>query len=899
MKWIISLVLMSSVYARATAYTVTSSHRTMHVGDLVPPCDVLVKSGSTIVGAGSAIWSAPPTCSVGATSSSPVGTYTITVTAGTLASGLDSAAYTNGSIVVIAPDGIGASLVNAFIPNNGAASPPSGFFSSLPYAVVNLVSNQLCDMSSSDTVGETNWDCLQNQYAALRGARTANVTCSGVTVTASSGAAFTGISAGSITNVGGLWFTVAAITDATHMVLTDTCSLAGTQTVYLPRTMVSVVAGSPNITWVSGPQFTGLTTANQQLQVGTITGTKIATLTDATHIVLNTTIPTPNVPNVTGTVPMYLATLISGGSAGARPLFLYLPCGQYKINHPINSYGAYMSMWGQGQCSELFLPPNSPDFASGQHQFISMNPVNSNDTFHMFLSNLWVHTGVGNPGVIPLQFPPSNYGRIDNILTSSDDAMCPEALNLGKQYTGPGMMSNGAFYGCAIGISSNIPNHAMTGEFMTVEGQTTAGIANVQNHEQFRKVLIDELGIPAATNGSATASLVFMNSEIFDNGGALCMQNSTTALAPSVVYMRDVNVHGSCTTTLNDYGTGTLVPTTGDITEYWTGAAQTLFDSGRPAASLNLPIQETPQANDPAVSTWCAGAADPASWNTSVNGCTATTWYLPPAQYNRGTSAGTATINVPDTINHLQFFGAMPDSGATYHVIINVAGTSATPLIIENCIQSQCAINHTGSRTLVLKDDNTYNYACTTGAGNLFIDDTILGGSLNANGGVTFCPGQSIWMRQSNQEQPTQPKLTFAGNTAWIFGQKTEHNGPNLTLQAGSQVELLGGEALGDPAVQGSGGDVAISTDSSFSMAAFTASTQCTITGAPPCNNQFYFWVDETRLGVDRTLAIPVAQTVGSTQNMGLFYAFGAQTPSSITSAVGGSAVIGGSSAVQ
>ena len=168
------LLLLCPAIANATAYSGTCFPRTMHVGDQVPPMAIWITTGSTNAGGGSAIWTTPPTCSTTVTSGSAAGTYTETITAGTLASGTDPITYTNGSIVVIPSDNIGATLVNAFIPNNGATAPPSGWFTSLPWAVKDVTSNQVCTMSAA---ASDNSDCWQHLMANERGAQTATVKC--------------------------------------------------------------------------------------------------------------------------------------------------------------------------------------------------------------------------------------------------------------------------------------------------------------------------------------------------------------------------------------------------------------------------------------------------------------------------------------------------------------------------------------------------------------------------------------------------------------------------------------------------------------------------------------------------------------------------------------------------
>ena len=227
--------------------------------------------------------------------------------------------------------------------------------------MIEATSNPVCNISTS---ASDNSDCLQNLVANARGAQTATVKCAanGIgtesVVTASAGTPFTGITSGSTVNIAGIFFTVASITDATHMVLTTTpattvCSTASV-TIYLPRTMVSVTAGSTAVTWVSGPQFTNLA-VNVGLQLGFQTSMKVASITDATDLVLATGGGFIT-PGVTGTVPLYVTTLISSGGAGPMPLFIL------ALHHSMNTLGATKTFYSKprhrgirSQAVHLFL----------------------------------------------------------------------------------------------------------------------------------------------------------------------------------------------------------------------------------------------------------------------------------------------------------------------------------------------------------------------------------------------------------------------------------------------------------------------------------------------------------------------------------------------------------------
>jgi hypothetical protein len=244
--------------------------------------------------------------------------------------------------------------------------------------------------------------------------------------------------------------------------------------------------------------------------------------------------------------------------------------------------------------------------------------------------------------------------------------------------------------------------------------------------------------------------------------------------------------------------------------------------------------------------------------------------------------SGSVSMTAPDTVNHLQFFNAMDTPGQTWHLTINVAGTSSTPLIIEGCPQAQCLINHTGSRTVVMQDMKTQSYTSTTGAGNLFIEDAIMG-----NPTTVVLNNPHIWARAANQEQTSVTKVEIPTNsTIWMWGYKTEHNGANLQLDSGSQAEIYGFEFLGDPNPPGANGTAIIMTDASLFMTGRSA-TQCSI----PCNggtgNQFTNWVQETRTGTTSLLPVPSATVTGATEPMNMYYAFGAAAPPAPISVLG------------
>jgi len=448
-------------------------------------------------------------------------------------------------------------------------------------------------------------------------------------------------------------------------------------------------------------------------------------------------------------------------------------------------------MYGAGaQTSIIKLAPNSAAFNTGSApvQFFSPLSINKNDNFHIFIQNMGFESGVGNPNVEIFTTQVNNIGAVRNVQVWSDDSNCVNALNLRRAYPGPGMMRNVAVYGCQNGIYSNQLEYSFTFEDITLEGQTVAAIGNTNMKLSIRHLLSDNT-VPALQAELFHANTTIIDSELFGDGSSgVGLQNGKeNGQLGCHLYTRSIKVVGYATSEA-DFCAAPAKLYKGDLTETWTGEAQTVFDQNAQPGSLHLPESETPQPNDPDPRTWTVLGASLNSWASTISGSRSPTVYAPPGQYG---GRGSFDITVPDSVSHLQFFNAMPTPGQTFKINLTIAGSSSTPLIIEGCPNNACNINHTGSRTLVLIDDNTYNYAAQAGAGNLYVDDAILGANNNPGNTVTFYPGQHIWARQLDEEPARADKITCNGCTLWILGYKTEHNGLDL-VATNAEAEIFG-----------------------------------------------------------------------------------------------------------
>lgn len=877
--------------ATGNHYTATCTPLMMHVGDEVPPgiYTVVNNSAPTVnLGAGATIFSTPPPlCTQSATNASPVGTYTTTMNAGTLANpGTDTITYTNSNIQVIAPTAIGSGAVL-----NNSLTYPTWFFSAGSYPIINAANNGICNAVGDGVTDNTL--CLTELFAMLRGGNNAKVSCDGTdgVVTQTSGTLFTGITSGPM-YVNGDLYHIGSVADSQHLTITKidgtaaVCPAGSNLIGVLPPMHVSTIAGNPVVTWVSGTQFAGAGFVSSSVQKVMLQGGVFSTLTatpTATSMSL-TTAPT----FTSSDTPMYNGFLFNGTqNAGSVPFFIYFPAGVYLTHDQVTPFGAYLSIFGDGPYRSIIkLAPSSPIGNGAANSFFNQNAVNVNDTFNVNVFGVGFEVGPGNPNIDVIQWVPSNYACLCNVVGWADDSKVPAVANFSRNGMGPGLAKDFGAYGGIDGILAGNPVFAITGERLTVQGQTSVGILANQLANFWRHLFsFQPSGVPSLTNTAAATPSVVMDSEVYATSGALAFKNSTASGFPaSSLFIKNTTLSGY-TNSVQDCASGTCVfDAPGNITARNTGAIQTLFSTS--PSLIDLPVKEFPKVNDPPVSQICQLGDSLATWPASFASCASTTIEAPPGQYGLiPVFTGTLSITVPDSINHINCNYATPPPGATYNIQFTVSGTSTTPLIIEGCQEGQHSIVHTGSRAVALLNDKTSIYAPSPGAGDLYCMNCIIGGStgtVTANDTtVAIQSSQHVYLEQWNPEQVTADKMTCSGCTIWDFGSKSEHGGALLNLSGGAVAEVYGHMALGNPGPGNPNGTLFKITDSSFDFTG-AAITQCGVV-VNPCNppfgNQFTNWATVTWLGVSRTLAVPNATVTGFSQAMGLFIDTGGFVP--------------------
>ncbi len=546
----------------------------------------------------------------------------------------------------------------------------------------------------------------------------------------------------------------------------------------------------------------------------------------------------------------------------AHPTYLYFPPGCYLVTGQINPCGNGWSLWGSGpQSSYLRLAPNSPAFNTGTNvQWFNPTSVHGNDNFREFVYNLGFAVGPGNPNAIPFTTEQNNAGAERNVIIWADDSNCPYAFNLNRGYPGPALSKNMALYGCQNAIASNQNEYNWVFDQLTTEGQTGPVIKATSSHYSIQHWLSDNTGTALVeSGGSSLANVALLDSELLN--GASKSAGLTNGPVGNVLYVKNVKLIGY-NPSLADNGTEKPVILTGDLKEHWTGEAKTLFDRAHPPASLSLPDRETPVPNEPPAATWTKLDSNLPGWPMQIANSRSTTVYAPPGTY---TGSGTITITVPDTVNHLQFYNSL-DVNQNPQFVFKIAGSSLTPLIIEGCVYAVCHIVHTGTRTVVLLDSYLNNYESSDGAGDVFIEDSVVTGGKIADVTPTFRASQSVWARQLNIENKNAPELTCTGCNLWILGYKTENlpdKAPSITCDHGGKIEQYG--FFYYPLRPTAGGTAAMYLkDCSMFATGFQFNT---IQG-----RSWQYWVSETQRGTTQNL--PTPGTNSAVLNM--HYSFGA-----------------------
>ena len=512
---------------------------------------------------------------------------------------------------------------------------------------------------------------------------------------------------------------------------------------------------------------------------------------------------------------------------------LYFPDGTYRVTQPIVSE-RWLPIQGESrEGTVLKLDDGAALYADAATPAPVLQMGRTiNESFGVFLHDITVDAGAGNPGAIGVDFQAHNVGAIRNVRIVSGEGSGHTGLMLKRRdernrelTPGPhlvkGLEVEGFDTGIVLGEAQSGILH-VTFEDIDLRGQSVAGMAFTPRLNASIRNMRSVNDVPAVTAGGGFgAAFSILDSEFTTLSDASARSALEFANNRNRVYLDSVSTQGYA----NGLTIGTRPVPQSDFSDWTSHAPESLFES--PATSIGLAVAETPVYNN--INTATDWEPVTYSFQAAVDSGKPVV-YLP----NRGGAEFnvfngiTDTVTVHSSVRKIDFMhqavGSNSWAGGA-NPVFEIGGTSEDPpLIIENVeFQNQSQFEgpfflHTGSRTVVLKSAKG-RYVAAPGAGDVFFEDYV-------GADLVFQPGQKVWARQFNLEDATGGPRPLALNTGadmWILGLKTEGAKTAVRTEAGGRTEVHGGVFL--PLQQGSVADIPLweIEDGSFSASGYTA----------------------------------------------------------------------------
>ena len=512
---------------------------------------------------------------------------------------------------------------------------------------------------------------------------------------------------------------------------------------------------------------------------------------------------------------------------------LYFPNGTYRVEDTLVS-GRFLAFRGESADGAVI---RLADWADGFQDPQAPKPIlqlgrTVNESFGVFVDDLTVANGSGNPGAVALDYQAHNLGAIRDVRLVSEDGAGVAGLMLkrrnanGVELTpGPHLVKNLAVDGFDTGVvlgeqQSGILN--VTFEHIELEGQTIAGMAFTPRLNASIRGLLSRNDVPAITaDRSFGAAFIVMDSTLETLGESSTRAAVELANDSNRIHFRNVETSG--------YASGILVGTTAvaetSFADWSSHDPESLFES--PDTPIGLAVEETPDYTNTDIDTdWEAVDVDVQAAMDSGKPVI----YLP----NKGGedfnvfNGITDTVTIPSSVRWVnamdQVIGSGSWQGGDNPVFLIEGDRSDPPLIIERMeYQNQARFEgpffqHTGSRTVVFKSTKG-RYTAEPGAGDVFFEDHV---GLD----FVFRPGQKVWARQLNLEDNRageRPLILNDGADLWMLGYKTEGAKTVLRGENGSRTDIYGGLYL--PLRQGSVRDIPMYDieDAGLSATGYTA----------------------------------------------------------------------------
>jgi hypothetical protein len=476
--------------------------------------------------------------------------------------------------------------------------------------------------------------------------------------------------------------------------------------------------------------------------------------------------------------------LYGNADYNGRPKALYFPAGTYLVSNTLRWVGCCLTLQGQGSGQSFIrLKSNAAGFGNKAAPKAVIETDKGNESFRQNIWDLSVIVSSGNPGAIGINHASNNTGLVKNVLIRSEDGAGVTGLNLTREWSGPNMFKNIVIEGFDLGIDVAFIEYSQTYQSITLRGQKVAAIRNNGAVMAMRNILSDNT-VPALLNDGFGSGLVSLMDAHLNGGAAATAAIKTSDTKKAALYLRNVQAAGYARL-LDVDGVAQSGLT---ATERYSGAAAyNLFDAAASATMLKLPVSEVPEPHDNNLANWvainCYGYGDcpvmPALQAAFDSG--KSTIYFPFG--NRITADdSTSSIRVPASVKRIVGLSGVVNLGGIKFI---VDAPSVDPLVIEG-FGYGVSVQHSASRTVVLKHGIYAGYSASLGAGDLIGEDIYLPST-------TFVSGQRVWLHHVNNEDFRASKFINDGASLWIHGMKTERARTVVDTRSGGRTEYLGG----------------------------------------------------------------------------------------------------------
>lgn len=482
-----------------------------------------------------------------------------------------------------------------------------------------------------------------------------------------------------------------------------------------------------------------------------------------------------------------------------RNRIIYLPNGTYRISRSLRwptaaDGGPAGRTILQGQSREktiIQLLDYTSAFGNGGRP-VAMVWTGASGQNHVrnAVRNLTLHTGVGNPGAIGLQFLANDQGVVREVdIVAGGNGAGAIGLDLShSESIGPLLVKNVNIRGFDTGIRCANPVYSITGENVEVTDQKLAGIRNSAQVLTFRNLRSTNAG-PAIQNIDGAGFVTLIDSTF----QALPARRPSPAIVNrGILVVRNLATLDYATAIENRSGHEEGAPG-GVIPEYQSHNPFTLWPT--PSFSLNLPVEETPEAPWDPLTDWAGphrfggkgdGQADDSGALQKAVDSGATTIYLP-----NGVWMLKNPVELRGRVRRIlgteaRLVVAVPPGQAAFRI---VEGTAPTVWFERLEVESRNPLVELAEeRRLVFSHSTGMSFAGKARA-EVFVED------ISTTVPWELAPGQSLWARQWCQ-QFQGPKFVNRGGTAWLLGYTTKRTGILVSTLAGGKTELLGGLAL-------------------------------------------------------------------------------------------------------